>query len=457
MRHQRHSGFAVPSSTSISPRWPQRLSSASALLIPALALWLPSGYSWGAALLLLGALCSLRHWPRMPVDASTRWLAAAMMLMGLVWIFLSDPAEGLGRWDRPIKFLLALPCLFFAAAYPANPRALFWGVLLGCLGAGGIALWQVFVLDYWRATGTTNAIQYGNLALQLAVMLAALSCGTLFTRGLWARPRQRGLMALAMLAMLAGCLASVLSLSRGGWLALLLALPLALTLARSARPALALGLGGAFLASMTMVAVAKPQMLNERWQRTVGEVAQFEARHGADSSIGQRLEHWRLAWDMGLEKPLLGWSVPGYMQEKLLRVQAGQYRPAILQYQHVHNEALDVFVKAGLTGVAVLGFFYLAPLCVFWPRRNGQTRPDSGGGGPRLQALQAQQRALELAGLSLPVMFAGYGITQVFYAHNSGIMFYLFMTIAVWSCLRGVRQQIAQLTASGPVAPAVTP
>ena len=36
-------------------------------MVPGLALWLPSGYSWGALLLLLCTLASARQWLRQPV------------------------------------------------------------------------------------------------------------------------------------------------------------------------------------------------------------------------------------------------------------------------------------------------------------------------------------------------------------------------------------------------------
>ena len=51
--------------------WPPGRTGASigAFLVPGVALWLPSGYSWGAAWLLLCALAGMHQWWRRPLDA----------------------------------------------------------------------------------------------------------------------------------------------------------------------------------------------------------------------------------------------------------------------------------------------------------------------------------------------------------------------------------------------------
>src|SRR6218665_1458904 len=102
------------------------------------------------------------------------------------------------------------------------------------------------------------------------------------------------------------------------------------------------------------------------------------------SSVGQRLAHWRLAWEMGRERPLTGWGRTGYIQEKVRRVAAGLARPRGLTVGHVHKEALS--------------------LC--------------------------------LVGVSMPLSYIGFGFTQVFLAHNSGNMFYLFMCPLVLAALQ---------------------
>jgi O-antigen ligase len=408
----------------------QCASTAAAFLLPGLALVLQSGYSYGAALLAIGALASLHRWPRARHDAGTWWLFASMLVMGVLWITLADPAERTGQWDRPAKFVLAAMCLLFATAYPPKAKAMYGGLIVGCIGAGAVAMWQVHVEGAPRASGfptqRTNAIQWGNLALLLGVMLL-LQAIALRKRFGW--PGKL----LAVVGVLAALDASVLSQSRGGWLALLAAIPLGLVLLYQIKPR---ALGKAVIGLLVLLAVVSAmnyRVLAQRMHLMEKEVVVYDTQRDASSSVGQRFEHWRFAWDMTKERPLLGWGMGRYMAEKEARVAAGRYHPAIVEYKFVHNEVLDVLVKRGIVGLLALLAFYAIPIWLFWPTRERMAcHADA--------RVRAQVLALRLAGLSIPVLYIGFGLTQVFFAHNSGIMFYLFMTTLCWSALLGLER-----------------
>lgn len=155
------------------------LASLAAFLLPALALWVPSGYSYGAVLLLLGALCLAPRWLRQRPEPQTLWLAVLFTGMGCMWFLLSLDV-GAARWDKGGKWLLGVPCLFFICAYPPRPGAFAAGLPIGCIGMGALAAWQTWGKGLERATGFTNAIQWGNVALLLACM--TLVCVAVFWR-----------------------------------------------------------------------------------------------------------------------------------------------------------------------------------------------------------------------------------------------------------------------------------
>lgn len=411
--------------------WPRKLTTLAAFLVPALALTVASGYSYGSVLLLLGALASAPRWVTVRPDRGTVLWAIAMLLMALLWAVLSDPRDGWGRLDRAAKYVLAILCLLFVMAYPPRPRALFWGLLVGCIGAGSVAVWQVFGEGIHRATGfpsshTSSAIQWGNLALLMGCMLAVQTMALSQQIG-------RARTVLAWLAVLMAFNASALSQSRGGWLALMLALPVGLFLLCRLHgyPMWRLVLGAVVI--IGVLCATNYRALSERWHLMGTEVQVYDSSRDADTSVGQRLEHWRLAWAMGQERPLFGWGMEGYQKEKEKRVAAGQYHSGIMWYDNAHNELLDMFMKAGLIGVAGLLLLYAVPLCLFWPTRSRVRAYES-----QAPAVRAQMLALRIAGLTIPGLYIGFGMTVVFLNPNSGIMFYLFMIMLVWGALRGM-------------------
>ena len=186
----------------------------AAFLLPALSLGLPSGYSWGAGLMVLLGLVALPqaiavfpNWPR-----SLRLWSTAMLVMGLAWA-LHSRVHGQWLWttnglDRAVKYGLALVALLAVVrAAPVSTAFLRWGCWAGAAGAGLLAAWQWWAHDGDRASGYTNAIQFGNLALLLALW-----------SWVWSRHETRPLLRwTGRVAMLLGGLASVASGSRGGW------------------------------------------------------------------------------------------------------------------------------------------------------------------------------------------------------------------------------------------------
>ena len=348
--------------------------------------------------------------------------------MGLVLLLRADfewDAPSASDFDRFGKYLLALVA---ALALMRTSPSLTWtlrGCWVGAWLAAGIAGWQVWGLGLERAHGHTNAIQFGNLAVLLALWstLAAWRAQSRWER--WA----------ASGAVLAGSYASLLSGARGGWWvlgALLVLLALAwwrgkLPGTRSILPGPAtrgrhvalLGTAAALATGGVILMVAAPT-LDVRMQELQRDL-QLYRQGDADTSVGHRLAHWRLAWRLGLERPWFGWGVEGYEQRKREWVEAGQAPAVVLHFGHAHHEWLDLWAKAGMVGVLALALFYGVPAAIHGrhlrPRDPDDDRPWAAW-----------------AGLLLVLGYVGFGMTQVMFAHNSGNMVYLFMTL-VWASM----------------------
>lgn len=401
--------------------WAARL---GVFMVPGLALWLPSGYSWGAGLLLLTACASVRAWWGRPLPRGTWWLVVSFMAIAALWLLEADGDWAWRTFDRPSKYLFVVPCLLFLLTCTPRLAWLAMGVAVGGIGAGVMGLYQIDWQHIDRATGYTNAIEYGNLSLLLAT-LALLGLSLLWSGWRW---WQRLLLGAGTVLGVAG---SVVSQTRGGWLALLLLLvPACFWLLARSR---AVKWAPLWVAAcvMGLALLGQNATVQQRVALAWNEGQTYFDQKDMQNSVGYRLDLWRMAWQLGSQRPCCGWGQTGYDAEQARRVQAGELPAAVLSLHHAHNEFLDAFAKRGLPGLALLLVFYGIPLWLFRP---AAARVRDGAGRVDRESL-----VLCLWGVLLPLSYAGFGLTQVFLAHNSGAMFYLFFCAIVFAMLQARR------------------
>lgn len=404
-------------------------SSLALFLLPALSLVLPSGYSYGPALLILVSLFSIRvWWGKWQLPKEVWWMWISFALLALSWLIDNwISGERGSAVEKPLKMLMTLPCLLYMAQRPPQSRWLWHGLVIGALGAVGTALYEVFQhLEAWRAggfraDGYTNAIQFGNIALLLGLLAL---CG-------WnvGAPRRALWRAWLVTGFASGLLASLLSGSRGGWLALALVTALAMLYLLSIGHWRAIALVAVLSLGGTWVALNIPQLhLQERISQAKNEVRAYKEQGNAATSVGARLQMWNFGWHLYLEKPLFGWAQQGYMERKRQAIDAKQLDPSLAEFNHPHNELLDAAAKRGTVGLLILLAAYASPLLLFFRllRSTGNFKA----------------RALCMAGAVLPVAYFGFGLTQAFLPHNSGVTVYVFLlsSLAGASLVQGVRQ-----------------
>lgn len=396
--------------------------SLSAFLFFALSLAVPSGYSYGPAALALLAIasCWQKH-PREATSRDTKILLASLFLSGLLWTAALDRAWSGAGMAYGAKYALAGLSLWVLSKRGLAPNAVVWGLATGAVGALGVAAYQYLVLHWDKAWGFTNAIQYGGIAMYLGIASWAMAL-----LGRWRWPQ---IVALGLCGA-CGVLAALLSESRGSWVTVPLLLAAIWFMAwrngykRIASVAILVMLIGG--AALVLPAYKK---FEQRADVAVQEAQHYlaEPQKYAETSIGQRLEQWRLAIHLIEERPVAGWGLEGYVRAKQAMVDKGAAHPSVMDYGHAHNEILDMWVKRGMAGLLILLFFYAAPLYVFWPTPKRLARTDAAR-QPRLLALRA-------AASLLPLAYFGFGWTQVFFAHNSGQMFYIFSLATFWGAI----------------------
>lgn len=401
----------------------------SVFLLCAIALVVPSGYSLGALMLLLGSAAMLIERPTLGLNRRDALVILAMALYTLVGVLEAWwDGQGINGIDRPLRFLLAIPALLFVMAYP--PRlAWFWGgIAMGAIGAGSWATWQKLVFDVARATGHTHTIQFGNLSMLLGVLCIA-AFGWALTqkhRNLW--------YALLMFGALCGLAGSLFSGSRGGWIGIpFILLVLFRAYGGFISKRILAGIVGILLAGSISVYAIPEFGVQARVNEAVEQVQRYASGDRSPTSVGARFEMWRGASHLIAEKPLIGWGANGYAEAMQGLADEGVINERAAQYSHAHNEFIDSFAKRGLIGLAVLLAVYLLPMHFFAKEMGGS---------------DLSLRATATAGVLLSVTYIDFGLTQGFLSHNSGVMMYAFLLAVLWGIYSGQRKALVPSSSS---------
>lgn len=401
----------------------QYYTSLAVFLFVAIALIVPSGYSLGAGLLLVGSVVLIWNRQRAALGRDDWFIIVVMFAYALIWMTetLVD-GQGTRGLDKPSRFLFALPVMLLLMVYPPRQAALWTGLAIGGITSGSWAGWQKLVEGEWRAGGFTYVIQFGNISMLLGILcLAGLGWAVVQRRAKW-------WLAFLLLGTLGGILGSLFSGSRGGWVGIpfiLLVLyrgywrDLPTRLKITAIAVVLMGAGSVYALPQTGV--------QERINEAFSDVSLYLSGESQTSSVGARFEMWKGAMHLIQERPLVGWGSNGYHDAMLELSEEGVVDRQVAQrYDHAHNEFLDAAAKRGVIGLMALLALYLVPMTLF---------------ARQVDAANLEVRSLAVAGVLLPVAYIDFGLTQTLMEHNSGVMMYAFLLVVLWSQLKVIGRQ----------------
>lgn len=395
------------------------LTSVSVFLFSALALAVSSGYSLGALILLVLSISLLWKRPRLFLNRNDYSIIGVLLLYFAVYtanmLFHQDPAREL---DLPLRALLAVPVLLILLAYPPRAGAWWGGVAIGAIGGASLAAWQFFAQDIARpSAATSNPIHYGNASILLGLLSL---CGIE-----WARQQRHAIAwtALLVLGFLTGIVGSVISSSRGGWLALPVCV-IIFTLVRINRlgyRSILISLGLLIvLASSVFFMPRSP--VRERTEVAIEELRNINQKSTVVyNSVGERLQMWNSALYLSTRDPIFGLGRSGYLAAKAELRATGKITSAITDYTNAHNDYIDALVKRGIIGLLCLLVLLLVPLTTF------------------IRALRHPSPAVQpyaLGGIVLCTSYLIFGLTTTSMTLNIGIIMLTFPMVILWAMLR---------------------
>jgi O-antigen ligase len=373
-------------------------------------------------------LAALRaHWPH------TRWVLLAFLLhLACVLWLASGRTHGANAVDGPLRMCIAGAAMLVVQVGRPPLRILWPGVAGGALLGAGFVAWQRLALGMERPGGLLNPITFGDLSLCLS-LLALVGA---------AAARHAALRWSAALGVVAGLAASLLTGSRGGWLALPAAFLLLVWVRRHALLPRRLVLGVPLLACvLALAAYAVPQTgVRARIAVGIDDVRLYAAGSPAATSIGVRLDLWKAGLRLAAEHPWRGRDTPAYKRRMHEWVAAGELSPAVFappEPPHMHNDALQALVTRGIPGLCAWAGILLAPFLFFRAQLADVSGAKSGpGSGPKSGS--GERRSAALAGMLVVLAYAAFGLSEVIFWSMKGSLFYALMVFLLMGwCLSG--------------------
>jgi O-antigen ligase len=363
-----------------------------------------------------------------PVDRADKLLIWTFFAFGasLIAASLYDHWQVKGL-DKPSRFLLVIPVLFLLLRAKGPKEWLWYGIVIGAILAFSLALYERAILGIPRANGSEHPIMFGDTGMMLGLLsLAAAIYFFSQKRFTW--------LIYALFGGLAGMGASVLSGSRGGWVAVPL---IGLFLLWECRDLLGKKrLMAVFSVAIFCIvtAVLVPQTgIQKRVGEAVSNIMQYSDGSKTATSVGLRFDMWKSAIYMFQQAPVFGVGESQVRPIKQQLVSEGVINVRAVPYDHAHNEYLQALSTRGIVGLLLLMAMYLVPLKLFL--RKLRQHKDNW-----------RVRSYAIGGALVPMCYMDFALTQTMFMHNIGVMMFAFPIAYFWAALRWAeRDELAKL------------
>jgi len=315
------------------------------------------------------------------------------------------------------RFIMLLPVFFYARKQNVSAPMVLYGIFLGSLACFMIAMYQVFLLEMPRAKGITGPIAFGGISITLGIMCISavvFSQSNKFT-------------IFMILGFIFGSIASILSGSRGAWLALLSCFvyfiwsnPIPL----SVRHRIIVSL----IFVLTILACYQIPDIQLRVDYAIQSIDAYFNQNIVTTSSGLRLETWKAGLIVFSENPVFGIGEGNFTAAITNLANTGEIAPLLpTLIAHIHNEYLSAAMHRGVFGLLSLLILFLFPLWVF---KQG------------LLASNGTPKILLISGIMLILCSMTISLSDVFFQHHNQTLFfvtYLYLFFGLVSSERSSR------------------
>ena len=352
----------------------------------------------------------MAEWPRLP---QLRWVLLAFVLNLALPLatFLAGSGLRLRDLEKPIRVLAAASVMLTVLVVRPGRKALWWGLIAGAFAGAVFAAYQRWGMGMDRPGGLINSITFGDIVLCMGLMCMA---GALDFKG-----RQQVWPALGALA---GLIGSIATGTRGGWFAVAIAAVVFVKYGHVLRGRFRKGLVVLALALLGASWFVPQTGARERIEQGVSDVRNYLNGGNTYTNVGVRFEMWTTASLLIEQHPWRGAGVAQVKAEMKQLVEQGKVPAFVLEFEHFHNDILQVLVYGGVLGLLAWLLTVITPFLFFRRMLND----------PAWAAAQAPA----LAGMLLVLSYFSFGLTEVIFWSVHSTMFYaLMLFLLIGLCL----------------------
>jgi len=308
--------------------------------------------------------------------------------------------------DYPMRWLLLIPVFLLFRRYLIDWRSVAVGISLGAIFAAGIAHYQVYFLGIARAFGASNhTIPFSELMVAVDLLL------WMFMIYAWDRGH-KVLSAFLLLASLAAFYGSLLSVTRGAWLAyaLMILVWVVYTIGKSFKNIKYLFTTPVLLrllfVGLVFWGVSQTDQYKRIEARTYWSINNF-SKGGFEATDKARKILFDDSTDV-IQRYPFGVGTDNF---DAIKVESPYMTKDGYRFSQAHNDILNVAVENGLQGITSLAALLLFAMYIFWKN---------------LKSDNELARVYAASGLMLMVSYTIFGQTQAVFSHHDTLIFFVF-------------------------------
>tara|TARA_Y100000588_G_C14266538_1_gene930175 strand:+ start:1970 stop:3241 length:1272 start_codon:yes stop_codon:yes gene_type:complete len=392
-----------------------------AACFPVICVAYGSGYNYSSILLLAACILSLIFTQKkLNLGTDEKMFLYTLLYYFLTFLLLKFyHGEKWSFIDKPSRALLTIPIFIALLRNPPSWKSIVIGVNIASVCSAIVALFYLKQYPDLRAFDgrIPNAWFEGYMQIQTGGIVTTFAISSLAIALFELKNKNFQLAVISLIAFLFASWASLQSESRGSWLlvpiAIFFTVHYKFNLLR-----IKVIVSTILLTTLTFFYLSTNDTVTSRVNEAVSDYTKYSSNSNAFTSIGIRLNLWKSASITFIDNPLFGAGKSGRLEKRKYLGKQGVIDKKVSKVTyHEHNQFLEAASVTGLVGLSALGIIFITPLFIFYNIiRNPEYNEES--------------HNISMLGIISIILMIGYCMTQAFFNHNSGTIFYF-----VWTCI----------------------